>query len=203
MASREVIVRTVLELLESDGYDAVQLREVARRAHVSMTTIYNAYPTRDDLIVAATEYWMSVNGHAPIAGPPPGESMYDGLMRIYRHVFEPWERSPRMLETYHRVSTSETGARLREQGARAVVPAARAVLAKADARYVSDVETILTNMSYAVIGRFTDGEIDVTDILTILERAVYRLTVDNATAADKPSGPHDSPGVRPRRPRPT
>ena len=36
----DVIVGVVQELLESGGYDGVQLREVARRARVSLSTIY-------------------------------------------------------------------------------------------------------------------------------------------------------------------
>ncbi len=42
---------------------------------------------------------------------------------------------------------------------------------------------ILTNMAYAVRGRFADGDLAVTDILAVLERTVFRLTADNAAAA--------------------
>lgn len=42
-------------MLDTGGYEAVQLREVARRARVSMATIYKRYRTRDELIVAALE----------------------------------------------------------------------------------------------------------------------------------------------------
>jgi AcrR family transcriptional regulator len=42
----DAIVRIVQDLLESKGYDAVQLRVVAKRARVSLTTIYKFFPTR-------------------------------------------------------------------------------------------------------------------------------------------------------------
>src|SRR5689334_20605913 len=96
--SGDVIVAVVQELLESGGSDAVQLREVARRAHVSLATIYRQFPTRDDLVVTAIERWMSDNSYAALTPPVGDESVYDGLMRGLRHVFEPWERNPRMLE---------------------------------------------------------------------------------------------------------
>jgi hypothetical protein len=60
---------------------------------------------------------------------------------------------------------------------------ARAALAGYDPDYVADIEVILTDMAYAVIGRFIDGLIEVTEILPTLERTVHRLTTDNAAAA--------------------
>jgi len=47
------ILDIVVEILETDGYDAVQLREVAKRSRTSLTTIYKRFPTRNALILAA------------------------------------------------------------------------------------------------------------------------------------------------------
>ena len=44
-----------IEILETDGYDAVQQREVARRAGVSLATIYKNFSSRDELIFRALE----------------------------------------------------------------------------------------------------------------------------------------------------
>jgi AcrR family transcriptional regulator len=176
----DIVLGVVLELLETGGHDAVQLREVARRAHVSLATVYKLFATRDDLILAALERWMAVNCYAELAPPGPGETVYDGLMRTLRYVFEPWERSPRMLEAYHRARTGPGGERLDRQGMAAIDPVGRAVLAGADPTYVADIELVLGTMAYAVIGRFADGTLGITDILPTLERAVYRLTTDNA-----------------------
>jgi AcrR family transcriptional regulator len=177
------IVGVVQELLESGGYDAVQLREVARRARVSLATIYRLFPTRDDLVVTAIEQWMSTHSYAELAMPEPDESVYDGLMRGLRYVFEPWEQNPRMLEAYHRARTGPGGRRLDRQGMRAIQPNANALLADADPEYVDDLTLILKNMAYAVIGRFAAGTLDITAILPTLERAVFRLTADNEAPA--------------------
>src|SRR6266566_4392225 len=77
----DVIVRAVIGMLESGGYDAVQLREVARRAHVSLATIYKLFPTRDELIVTAIAQWMAQNCYGELALPAPDETLHDGLMR--------------------------------------------------------------------------------------------------------------------------
>jgi AcrR family transcriptional regulator len=177
------IVGVVLELLESGGYDAVQLREVARRAHVSLATVYKHFATREDLVVTAIEHWMAANAYADLAPPAADETLHDGLVRVFRTVFEPWERSPHMLEAYHRARTGPGRQRLDVQGMRAVEPIARAVLEGADPGYVDDIELVLTNMAYAVVGRFADGTLDITAILPTLERAVFRLTADNEPAA--------------------
>ena len=55
------ILGIVVDLLETEGYDAVQLREVARRARTSLATIYKRYGTRDELILAALISWMEEN----------------------------------------------------------------------------------------------------------------------------------------------
>jgi hypothetical protein len=126
---------------------------------------------------------MSANSYAELAPPAPDESLYDGLMRGLRHVFEPWERNPRMLEAYHRARHDPGGKRLDRQGMNTMMPNADALLAGADPQYVEDVTLILKNLAYAVVGRFASGGLDVTAILPTLERGVYRLTADNETLA--------------------
>ncbi|MEV0685343.1 TetR family transcriptional regulator [Nocardia sp. NPDC050378] len=164
-------------MLMSDGYDALQVKEVARRARVSLATVYKKFATRDELIVAAVARWMDVNSYAELDRPRPDEPMPDALMRVLRHVFEPWERNPRMLEAYHHARRSATGRKLDAQGVDAVWPFAEALFAGMDREYVEDIALVLTNMIYALTGRFVDKDIAVTDILPILERAIHRLTL--------------------------
>jgi AcrR family transcriptional regulator len=186
----ERILDVVVELLTSGGYEAVQLREVARQARIGLGTIYKLFPTRDDLIVTAIERWMETNTYAEVGQPVPGETLYDGLMRVFRHVFEPWERNPRLLESFHRARGGPGGERLKLQGANAIVPVMRAVLKGGDPQYLDDVGVILTSVSHGVIARFVAGELDITEILPTLERAVYRITTDNERLAGATARPH-------------
>ncbi|MFC9898134.1 TetR family transcriptional regulator [Nocardia sp. NPDC127579] len=185
-ALRGRIVDVVRAQLETEGYDAVQLREVARRARVSLTTIYKHFPTRDELILSALEAWMAENSYVAMEYPPPGESIYDGLMRVIRHVFEPWERHPMMLRAYHRARRGPGAERLDTQGLDAVLPVVGAVLAGAEQTYLQDIATITSNMAFALLGQCADGTLEVAQALPLIERAIYRLTADNvpeATAA--------------------
>lgn len=174
-----VIVDVVLDLLENEGYEAVQVRTVARRARVSLSTIYKLFGTRDELIVTALERWMDANAYSALTMPEPSESPYETMVRVLRTVVEPWEQHPRMLEAYHRARSGPAGERLDLHGRAIVQPIVEAALPGADPQYLSDVELIHGHVVRGAIARFADGEIAVTDILPILERALFRLTTDN------------------------
>ncbi|MEU4416000.1 TetR family transcriptional regulator [Nocardia salmonicida] len=186
------ITETTLSLLESEGYDAVQLRRVARLAQVSLTTVYKLYPTRDELVLTAVAHWMATNTYTELDPPHIGESLADVLIRVTRYVFEPWERHPRMLAAYSHARSGPGGQRLDAQGFAAVLPAVGTMFASLDEDYAADLALVLTNMVYALLGRFAHGDIAITEILPALERAIIRLTQNNApfaAAADQTAEP--------------
>ena len=138
------LIAIVVEILDTEGYDAVQLREVARRARMSLATIYRRFPTRDALIVAALDWWMDTNRYASVgSGRVAGESVYDGLMRIYRAIFEPWEQHPQILRAYVRAQSAPGGDALTQHGFDVVMPAAEAVLSGCDEEFVTDLGAVL------------------------------------------------------------
>jgi len=175
---RDRILEIVLDILQNDGYEAVQLREVARRSRTSLSTIYKRYPTRDSLILAALESWMDEYRYAGLARQHhgPDESIYDGLMRVLGTIFEPWERHPEMLKAYYR-SRSATGRELLlDRGLDIVIPAAMEVLDGVDQDFVADLDSVLTTVVFGLSGRFAAGEIAITDILPTIERTVRWFT---------------------------
>ena len=177
VASGDRILDIVVELLETEGYDAVQLREVARRARTSLATIYKRYGTRDELILAALDCWMEENRYSGLTKPHDAdESLYAGLMRVLRTIFEPWERHPAMLKAYFRARTAPSGQKLVRRGFEAVVPAVMEVLADADPGFIHDMDAIVTNVVYGLLGRFAAGEIEITEIVPSLDRTVRHLT---------------------------
>jgi AcrR family transcriptional regulator len=183
MASDDPILQAVVELLESGGYDTVQLREVARRSRTSLATIYKRYANRDELILAALEAWTDENRYAAVLGQKrePGESLHEALMRLFRSLFEPWERHPAMLAAYFRARSGPSGQRLLRRGLDAVVPAALNVLSGVDDEFITDMDTIIANVVYGLLGRFAAGELSITEILPTIDRAVYRLTAGYET----------------------
>jgi TetR/AcrR family transcriptional regulator, cholesterol catabolism regulator len=183
------ILDIVVELLETEGYDAVQLREVARRARTSLATIYKRYGTRDELILAALDCWMEENRYSGLTKPhDTDESLYVGLMRVLRTIFEPWERHPAVLKAYFRARTAPGGQKLIRRGFDAVVPAVMEVLADADADFIRDLDSIVSSMVYGLLGRFAAGEIAITEILPGLDRTVHYLTTGYETSRAARSG---------------
>ena len=173
---RDRILDIVVELLETEGYDAVQLREVARRARTSLATIYKRYGTRDELILAALDCWMEENRYSGLIEPhDTDELLYAGLMRVLRTIFEPWERHPAMLNAYFRARSGPGGQKLIRRGFDAVVPAVMDVLSDADPAFIQDMDAIVSNVAYGLLGRFAAGEIEITDILPSLDRAVRHV----------------------------
>lgn len=175
---RDRILDIVVDLLETEGYDAVQLREVARRAKTSLATIYKRYSTRDELILAALDTWMAENRYSGVAGQTrePGASLYDAMIRMFRTIFEPWEKHPDMLRAYSRARAAPGGDRLVRRGLDAVMPAGLSILAGVDEAFVHDFDNILTSLVFGLVGRFTAGEIAITEILPTLDRTIYWLT---------------------------
>jgi TetR/AcrR family transcriptional regulator, cholesterol catabolism regulator len=188
-ARADDIVDVVVDLLESEGYDAVQVRTVARRARISLATMYKLFGTRDELIVTALERWLDAHAYAALTMPEPGESPYETMVRVLRTVFQPWEEHPRMLEAYHRARSGPGGERLDRHGMAVVRPIVEAALPDADPQFLSDVELVHGYVVRGAIARFADREIEVTDILPILERALFLLTADvrnDTTAESRP-----------------
>lgn len=171
------IVAVVVQILETEGYDAVQLREVARRARTSLSTIYKRYATRDELIGAAIEIWLAEHRYSGVTPQPrePGTSLYAALMGLFRTIFEPWEQHPGMLTAYFRVRSAPGGLTLFNRGLDVVAPAGLQLLAGVEDEFVADLDTIISNVVYGLLGRFAAGEIAITDIVPTLDRTVYWL----------------------------
>ncbi|MFZ2176230.1 MAG: TetR family transcriptional regulator [Rhodococcus sp. (in: high G+C Gram-positive bacteria)] len=185
------LLDTVVDLLENEGYDAVQLREVARRARTSLSTIYKRYATRDELILAAIERWMEET-HSGIVkqARDPSEPLHPAMMRVIRAIFEPWAQHPAMLLAYFRVRTAPGGEGLAVRGFDPVVPVGMAVLSDVDPNFVADLESILSSVVYGLVGRYREGHIAITDIIPTLDRTVFWLTTGyQASLRDETSGP--------------
>jgi TetR/AcrR family transcriptional regulator, cholesterol catabolism regulator len=169
-----VVLDAVEDLLESDGFDNWQLRDVAEIAKVSLTTIYKHFPSRDDLILATVERWMDEHVYRPIRERAPGEPLYEALMRMFKTIFKPWEQHPMMLDAFVRASSLTGGERLFAQGVESVQPMAKAF----DGLYSSDVadlSEILTNVTFGAMSRYVVGDLAVSGILPSIERTLSWL----------------------------
>ncbi len=173
--SRDRIITTVIEMLEVGGYEGVQIREVARRSRVSLQTVYELFGNKSELIIDALGLWMAQHSYLPPPPPKADESLYEGLMRGFRQVIEPWERSPEILKAYFIAQSGPGGERLERQGRNAIEPRSQQLFLVMEPELAADIYLILENMTLGLLARFTRGEIPVEEILHGVERTVFRL----------------------------
>jgi len=83
-AAREAIAATARRLFAERGFDAVTVAEVAAAADVSEKTVFNHFPTKEDLAFAGREEGL-MQFVAAIAERPPGSSILD-VFRMMTHT---------------------------------------------------------------------------------------------------------------------
>jgi TetR/AcrR family transcriptional regulator, cholesterol catabolism regulator len=175
-SSQERVLDVVAHLLESEGYAKLQLVSVAQGAHMSLETIYKSFPSRDELIVAAVERWMDENVYKPLCAEPIEHlPVLDLLVDLFRRIFEPWMRHPRMLEAYVLASLTSPGRRLFAQGEAAVLPSFKSILSELEPSFVDDVLLILFHVNHSVVTSVASGTLDIKEVLPTFQRTLQRL----------------------------
>jgi TetR/AcrR family transcriptional regulator, cholesterol catabolism regulator len=173
-----VILDVVIDLLEAEGYEGVQLREVARRCHTSLSTIYKYFPSRPVLLLNAVERWMATRVYANLPAVVPGESLETTLNRFFGRIFSPWRARPSMYGVFIRARTGPEGERLQVQGEAATAFFFDALLATVKPEDLGFVMDALVILNYVVIGLFAravTGEIGIEETTMQLERTVHHL----------------------------
>ncbi|MEV5835691.1 helix-turn-helix domain-containing protein [Nocardia sp. NPDC052112] len=112
--NRDALVNAAREVFEERGLDA-PLKEVAARAGVAIGTLYNRFPTRDDLIAAAVEDRIEAGGRIAqeaieIADP------WDAFVYLVEKVCELQAADRLLSDLALRVAPSPAIARAQEYG---------------------------------------------------------------------------------------
>jgi AcrR family transcriptional regulator len=79
--TRELIAQTARRLFGERGFDAVTVAEVAWAADVSRKTVFNYFPTKEDLFYSGLELFEERLLDA-VRGRPPGESIVAAFTRF-------------------------------------------------------------------------------------------------------------------------
>jgi len=87
-ARRQRVIDAAMELGLEGGYEAVQMRDVAARAHVAMGTVYRYFTSKDHLLAAALVHWVEQLdarlAQAPARGATAAARVTDVLERALR-----------------------------------------------------------------------------------------------------------------------
>jgi AcrR family transcriptional regulator len=79
--TRSLIAQTARGLFVERGFDAVSVNEIARAADVSEATVYNYFPTKEDLVYHGMEAFEDAL-LAAVRDRAPGESVLDAFGRF-------------------------------------------------------------------------------------------------------------------------
>jgi AcrR family transcriptional regulator len=172
-ARRERILAAVLELAAEGGYDAVQVREVAARAHVALRTIYNYYDSRENLLYAALMEWRLRVSNESVANVS-GSTLEERLLSLLRHNFEVFAEAPKLFEVFSRLD-------LRPEDVdpviyKTMIGAGDELLANADPVFADDLRLILGRFIYGTMSLAAQGHLPIEDVWPDIERMVKRVT---------------------------
>ena len=176
-ARRTQILETVLALAEEGGYDAIQLREVSRRADVSSRTIYKYFGSRENLLLEAFSEWREADV-ASAAAAVKGEDFCERVLSIYRAAFDTIRKRPNTFRAFMQ-AFSEFGAGDIDEARDAFDYLVDDELSRFDADFAADFKMIVGCVTYATFLHFARGEVSLDQAWKQVERAVRRLSTMN------------------------
>src|SRR5260370_2910183 len=83
LRTRQLIAETARRLFAESGFDAVPVAAVARAAEVSEATVFNYFPTKEDLVFQGMEVFEA-DLLAAVRGRPAGEPIVAAFTRFVR-----------------------------------------------------------------------------------------------------------------------
>ena len=116
--TRQAIRQAAVRLFAEHGFDAVAVAQVADEANVSTATVYNYFPTKEDLVFAGMEVFEA-ELIAAIRGREPGESVLAAFRRFVLEIrgllASKRPEDAQRLATVSRIVTASPALRARER----------------------------------------------------------------------------------------
>src|SRR5260221_11677495 len=99
---RKRILDATLALASKGGYDAVQMRTVAERAHVALGTLYRYFPSKIHLLVSGLAREFERTQERLDRRPIPGETPYDRMEYVLGRINPSMQREAMITEAMTR-----------------------------------------------------------------------------------------------------
>ncbi len=84
LATRERIRAAAAQLFTRHGYGAATMRQIARRAHVALGTLFNYAEDKRDLVFLIFNEELNAITDVALAAPRPGQALVDQLLAVFR-----------------------------------------------------------------------------------------------------------------------
>jgi AcrR family transcriptional regulator len=174
---RQRVIDAAFELGAEDGYDAVQMRDVAAMANVALATIYRYFPSKDALLIAAMTEWTVRLRERVAQSPPPGRTPAEQLTDVLHRACHAMQRQPKLSKALVRALASpdagveEGSHRVQQQ----IAALGAGILTELDDDERADVLAVLGHVWYSTLVSWANGRTDFTTVTRELERAVNAL----------------------------
>ncbi|MBH0781015.1 TetR family transcriptional regulator [Nocardia bovistercoris] len=107
LARRAKIIETAIDLIADVGADAVQMRDVAKRSHVALATLYRYFRSKEHLLAAALEDWQKrLTRRFLVASGRAGADPVSGVLDYLRRAQRAFHRNPGMTALMLQTMTS-------------------------------------------------------------------------------------------------
>lgn len=186
-ARRARVLETVLALAQG-GYDAIQLRAISDRTGISSDTIYRYFGSRDQLVAAAVRQWSEREFVEPAGTWLEGDTPAEQVLSFNRHVWEVWERNPKMLETFVRAAMAEgnTTDGIAARSLETLVPHTAHALREVEPGYRADFLMMVEHFTHSAMTYVVRGQLPIGEVYPQLERTVRRLAQHPAMDGHRP-----------------
>lgn len=174
---RQRILDSTLELAAEGGYDAVQMREAAARAGVSLGTLYRYFRSKDALLAAAWSHWAARIEpqlmRRPIQGTTMAERSYDFLRRTTRA----FERSPNLASAVLIAANSNdpSSAQQRREASDLLGRLLESTMDALDETTAADIRAILDHVWNSALHHWVSGRCEMGQVYETLDRACHLL----------------------------
>jgi len=84
LATRDRIRAAAAELFTRHGYGAATMRQIARRAHVGLGTLFNYAEDKRDLVFLIFNEELNAITDVALAAPRPGQALVEQLLAVFR-----------------------------------------------------------------------------------------------------------------------
>ena len=174
---RRRIVDAAFELGADGGYDAVQMRDVAATANVSLATIYRYFSSKDHLLAAAMSEWTTRLQARVAQSPPKGTTAADQLVDVLHRACRALERQPKLSAALVRaLSSADTGVQESAgEVTRLIQAMGGTILSELDEEVRTDILAALSHVWYSSLIAWARGRRDFEFVGIELERAARVL----------------------------
>jgi TetR/AcrR family transcriptional regulator, cholesterol catabolism regulator len=100
------VVAAATEALSAGGKDAVQMKELAQRAGVSLATLYRYFPSKEYVLLAVSLTRYEEAAHKVFAQVPDGRTVRHRVTKHLMREFRAMEREPRLTAALTQVMTN-------------------------------------------------------------------------------------------------